>query len=401
MATVAKGRRSHRKTRTGCLQCKQRKVKCDENKPGCQNCTRRDVACSFAEVPRPISSSHEQPTASPGSATPVALSLSPAHQSLDSQPTIPTNLQGFDIFDMQLLHHFMTTTCYTLSRAPVVQAVWRDEVPQIAFTMPGVLHAMLAVSALHLAWSDPSKATACIAQAHRHHNVAVQTVTPNIQSLASENSAGLFVFSSLTCIFACANAQSTFVGLFEHGHLAEWAHLFRGTRTVVDYSSQDFHFGPLGPMFTHGTNASINRRSPEALQQGQMYVWELKQLISRECLHDEKLQLVYDRSLEGLARTLAVAMKPGEGPRLQTGEVFAWLFEASNDYLDLLGQEKPIAIIIFGYFCVALCQIEWMWWIEGLSTRLMTQLHNVLNDEWQNWLKWPKEQIGWTLPNAK
>ncbi|KAJ5950035.1 C6 transcription factor [Penicillium verhagenii] len=64
--------------------------------------------------------------------------------------------------------------------------------------MPGVLHAMLAVSALHLAWSDQSKATACIAQAHRHHNVAVQTVTPNIQSLASENSAGLFIFSSLT-----------------------------------------------------------------------------------------------------------------------------------------------------------------------------------------------------------
>lgn len=296
---------------------------------------------------------------------------------------------------MELLHHYMTTTCYTLSRAPAVQAVWRDEVPRVGFTMPGVLHGILAISALHLARSDPSRLNTCIAQAHLHHNAAVQNVTPNVQSLASENSVGLFLFSSLICIFACANTQSTLLVLFKHGQFAEWAHLFRGARTVVDYSSHDFHSGRLGPMFTHGTSISIFRRSAEALEQGQMYIRELRQLVSREYANQEQLRHVYEAILEGLARTLAVAMKNGEGQRLQTADVFAWLFEASNEYLELLRQETPLALIIFGYFCVALRQIEWMWWVEGLSNRLMTQLYHVLDEDWRCWLKWPQEQIGW------
>jgi hypothetical protein len=227
-------------------------------------------------------------------------------------------------------------------------------------------------------------------------------VTPNVQSLASENGIGLFLFSSLTCIFACANARSerNFLVLFEQGHLAEWAHLFRGAKTVVDYSSHDFHSGRLGPMFTHGTRLSTTRRSPEALEQGQMYVWELKKMISHECSYDSHLSHVYDEIVEGLARTLAVSMKPGEGPRLQTADVFAWLLEASNDYLELLQQEAPVALIIFGYFCVALRQIEWMWWMEGLSGRLMTQLHTALDEEWRGWLQWPQEQICWALPES-
>ncbi|KAL4752217.1 hypothetical protein BDW72DRAFT_212084 [Aspergillus terricola var. indicus] len=38
-------RKSMPKVRTGCLTCKQRRVKCDEGKPGCQNCERTGRRC--------------------------------------------------------------------------------------------------------------------------------------------------------------------------------------------------------------------------------------------------------------------------------------------------------------------------------------------------------------------
>lgn len=306
------------------------------------------------------------------------------------------------VFDMELLHHYMTATCYTLSRAPAVQAVWRDQIPRIAFTMPPVLHTLLAISALHLARLDPSKRASCIAQAQMHHNTAILSVVPIVPSLALDNSAALFLFASLTCIFACAKPPggTDFLVLFEQGHLSEWVRLFRGTKTIIDYSHEDFHTGKLAPIFVNGTHLMATHRDAQALEQGQMYVWELRQMVCKECPPDQSLRQVYQEALDGLSRTLAVVMKPGDERRLETADVFVWLLEVSGEYLELLRQEAPIALIIFAYFCVSIRQIEWMWWMEGLSGRLMTQLYSVLDEKYRSWLRWPQEQIGWTPTDA-
>ncbi|PVH67457.1 hypothetical protein DL98DRAFT_475656 [Cadophora sp. DSE1049] len=42
-------RKPHRKARSGCAQCKARRIKCDETKPKCVKCTMRNVPCSFSE----------------------------------------------------------------------------------------------------------------------------------------------------------------------------------------------------------------------------------------------------------------------------------------------------------------------------------------------------------------
>ncbi|KAJ4152804.1 hypothetical protein LMH87_009324 [Akanthomyces muscarius] len=39
------------RTRTGCLSCRQRHVKCDERKPSCVNCTAQGVACAYGTAP--------------------------------------------------------------------------------------------------------------------------------------------------------------------------------------------------------------------------------------------------------------------------------------------------------------------------------------------------------------
>lgn len=290
---------------------------------------------------------------------------------------------------MELLHHYMVSTCYTLSRTPAVQAVWRDEAPRIAFTMPAVLHAMLAVSALHLAHCDPSKRESCITQAHAHHELAVRIVTPNLPTLATDNGPGLFLFSSLTCIIACADAP--FI-LFEKGRLANWVLLFRGTKTVINYNNNDFSTGRLGPIFTHGSHYAVPQTS-QALELGQMYTWELKQLIQQTSAEETRHRLIYGETLDALCKLLGVVLRPGEGHRLQTADIFSWLFEASEEYLELLVQNEPVALIIFGYFCVAVQQIEWMWFIKGLSSRLMVQVSAVIDEKYQNWLRWPMEQI--------
>ncbi|KAL1978153.1 hypothetical protein VTN31DRAFT_1012 [Thermomyces dupontii] len=40
-------RRSHRKSRLGCGNCKRRRVKCDETQPHCERCRKYGITCDF------------------------------------------------------------------------------------------------------------------------------------------------------------------------------------------------------------------------------------------------------------------------------------------------------------------------------------------------------------------
>lgn len=45
--TVKTQRRSHRKSRNGCVECKRRHIRCDERRPACANCTIAERTCLF------------------------------------------------------------------------------------------------------------------------------------------------------------------------------------------------------------------------------------------------------------------------------------------------------------------------------------------------------------------
>lgn len=49
-ALVNKRRVIKRRTRTGCLTCRKRRIKCDERKPHCHNCERSKKLCLGYEI---------------------------------------------------------------------------------------------------------------------------------------------------------------------------------------------------------------------------------------------------------------------------------------------------------------------------------------------------------------
>ncbi|KAF9890221.1 hypothetical protein FE257_006133 [Aspergillus nanangensis] len=381
------GRRSHRKSRAGCLQCKKRKVKPSQPGPS-----------SFQPSGLPSNISDYGPSSQDSSASPRKQSQYETESLALSIPGPTLSLLNTSselaVLDLELLHHYTTSTCYTLSRAPAVQAIWRDEAPRVGFSMPFVLHALLAISALHLARSNPSRREECICRAQRHHEAAVRTVAPVVPSLAADNCVALFLFAALTCLFSCAKppGKSDFLVLFQRGRISEWVRLTRGNKAIINCHDNDLRTGTLQPLFVNGSFLAARSRDSHALEQGRPYVWELRQMIREQCLEPSQLQ-VYMDTLDELSRTLATVMRPGGQWRLDTADVFSWLLQISDEYLELLRQEAPIALIVFAYFCVSLRQIEWMWWMEGLSERLMSELCSALDEKYWEWLRWPQEQI--------
>ncbi|KAG8668263.1 hypothetical protein FPOAC2_07553 [Fusarium poae] len=47
-------RRIHTRSRTGCAECRARRVKCDEYRPTCQNCTRANKVCEYPPAKIPL-----------------------------------------------------------------------------------------------------------------------------------------------------------------------------------------------------------------------------------------------------------------------------------------------------------------------------------------------------------
>jgi hypothetical protein len=131
-------RLAHTKSRTGCLRCKQRKVKCDERRPICNNCSRHDVECQW-------------PSNGHGS---VKLSPPRAEHNINERLSVDERRQ----LEFQLLHYFETSIVWTLGSSHNAQGreLWSISAVELSFRYPFLQNAIFAFAALYLLKTTPS-----------------------------------------------------------------------------------------------------------------------------------------------------------------------------------------------------------------------------------------------------
>ncbi|KAF2178757.1 hypothetical protein K469DRAFT_695278 [Zopfia rhizophila CBS 207.26] len=191
-------RRSHRKSRKGCLECKRRRIKCNEEDP-CGNCVRRGMSCVY---------SLSLPTSTPTAPASSSISVLGAAQSTSPQstsgaksyshcgtpqpwaapspfPSLSNNAQhdSFAMDDLVLLHHWSVATSLTIVNTPAVDHIWQIVFVRVGFQHPYVMHGILSLAALHLAYLDPLKRRSLIAMAADHHNKALPGFQTDIRHI--------------------------------------------------------------------------------------------------------------------------------------------------------------------------------------------------------------------------
>ena len=82
---------------------------------------------------------------------------------------------------------------------------------------------------------------------------------------------------------------------------------------------------------------------------------------------------------------------------LEASDIFAWLFQISDQYLTLLKGRTQEALSIFAFFCVVPRKLEMHWWMEGFSSHVMSQIYELLDEEHRLWIRWPIDEIGVSL----
>lgn len=160
---AVRSRRSHRKSRYGCRNCKRRRVKCDENlEGGCGNCERHGIICDYIKSGIQVSTARISSNTS--SESPVDLSQSmpwtlvkqshantrPCRSPPFVSPVGDEMQQPNDVAPiLQTLAFFEAFTCSTVTTTDGLN-VFRDSILALSHHHDYLLHAILGMSAAHL-----------------------------------------------------------------------------------------------------------------------------------------------------------------------------------------------------------------------------------------------------------
>jgi Fungal specific transcription factor domain len=390
---------------------------CDESKPTCGNCHNHSITCDYganpsrsfgqsAETPSPAASL--QHSTSDDTATlrqdseayssplypnvafvsPQSASSYPSNEALpEATPSNNAALPCLNVIDLELLHNFTISTCYTFSKDTSLQTFFRINVPQIGFSNPVVLQSLLAISAVHLARFRHEARSRYLALGHAHYQSALRLGTAQFAALNASNAHALFLFINLCSGFALSvGPQPGDYLLFGTSGPAEWLVLFRGVRTILESHGVTLMRGPLTPIFRSVTQILC---ADQPLPEFEPLRALRSQIVDALEPNDPNLE-TYDHAIDSLARSWPTRAL---GSTLQT--MGAWLYCVPDTFVDRLQERKPAAMVIFAYFLVLMNELEASWWAKGWVDHIMRGIYEILDEEWRIRIRWPMERIGW------
>ncbi|KAI8633220.1 hypothetical protein F5Y19DRAFT_417174 [Xylariaceae sp. FL1651] len=381
-------RRPHSKSRTGCRVCKSRRVKCDETRPACRRCLTHGVQCDFIHETHASTSSTPQDTSNR-----EALSI---HQltspSATATPELRQSTTWFSVFELELFHHYITSTCLTLANEPTVRNFWRVNVPQVGFSHHYVLRGILSISALHLARLRPRQADTLVEQALTHHSDASSMALPLITDSSDNNFTPIFYFSILTTIitFARPRAPDNFL-LISNGVVPDWLIIIRGVRGLLESKGD-----AILTMSTMDALLYSGMQLNESWEQSTQDHEGLQELENnfKTRVSPQKLPALCGGT-RTLKRCFDLYCRNNFPEEERMRAVMTWMIKIPDDFVNLLKSHDSEALCVLAFYCVLLKRLEHFWWIEGWGFHLIERIYSTLDEQHRLWIRWPLEEIGW------
>ncbi|KAK8135317.1 hypothetical protein PG984_003257 [Apiospora sp. TS-2023a] len=247
-------RRSHTKSRKGCENCKRRHIRCDENFPQCRNCTKHKVRCPYNDVPVP-----DDRSATPDKPdlmwTPEIEGAIELWQQTGVFPFPNLNIyptpapQYYSMEDLRLIYH-VAAICHELGNIDANGfTLWTRHIPtilKIGATNSYVMHALLAFSAMHIAFLTDCPIVGNMAYEHR--GIALKGLHEGIGTFSRESSDAVLA-ASLVLSWQATDWRS-------------WTQLMQGTSSVIDAMDPWKHESQFGEFIAESSTFPTAPPSP-------------------------------------------------------------------------------------------------------------------------------------------
>ncbi|OJJ07717.1 hypothetical protein ASPVEDRAFT_142123 [Aspergillus versicolor CBS 583.65] len=389
-------RRSHKKSRNGCEQCKRRRVKCDEDNP-CKNCSRRGMECTFdsrgslTPPDRPNETGilvdlRDRMLASeqPGEA---ADPFRVFNERIERGAFFPQEWTGQDF---ELMHHYTMYTCKTIARRPDIQETWQEAIPKIAYSYEFLMHGILAFSALHLAHLKPERHSYYLASSGFHMTLGLRSFRRILLSPTNDNCCALFAFCSFIMVYISASPTEPAEPDLGDGldSIIELLGLCRGTLVLAPYLER-IQTTPLKPLFLSEFYADVSSPTGSGYQFDGLeeHLAHLHQLIQSN-ISDSISAESYLRALDRLKASFET-IRCFELP-LEIGLLYIWPLSIDEPFFNELKQRHPVALVFLATYSVQLHAFSDYWFVGQQGFAWLSRISAVLPGEFHEFLTWPR-----------
>ncbi|KAL4993223.1 hypothetical protein BDV10DRAFT_198511 [Aspergillus recurvatus] len=371
-------RRSHKKSRGGCVECKRRHVKCDERRPRCILCTMSSRECSFAS---------EAPTPTKPSPAPLG---SPTVSSREAQSETPVDSQAQRIEEPVNLQHAELLIHLTSSQATDLFSLGDDLEPYhatvsralgIGLTSPYLLYQLLAFSARHLAYLHPAKKAYHLHQAISLQTQALSLFNAEKVQVTASNCVAICLFSVvlghhlLADTLTLALAQSVpAAGCGDCGldafleRYVQCLETHRGVYTVAMGGWSLLMETELAPVLSRSRAFTSQEPKGNECQRLQVLVISSVSLGQGEkeaCLQAIRyLQLGFD------------ALSTGEDDNMRYQMLFLWNVLVPPEFS--------------AYYALLLHHGRHIWQVGGAGQQILGMIEGYLGPDWDQWLEHPR-----------
>lgn len=334
---------------------------------------------------------------SPGNPTKASSAGSVESSSTGTQCDFPARVDGLSLVDLQLFHRFVTSTYRTIAEDAHGHALWQIHVPQWSLDFPSILHLILALAALHQSRDQPD-AGPSVDQADQHFTFGVSSVTSILSQyeLTPENAQPVYLAAALICIiyFARGPRPGEYIVFSDAGH-AEWLVLLRGVRLIIETQASNLFKGPLAPQASELDDLMKQRHvKPEwqgFLDEDQQHLYALQQLI-QSTQHAN----VYGPLVKNLVKSfediyVKMTIQPSRIGLMQY--VMGWLYRLPDEYIRLLEQKEPCALVILAAWSILLHYMRPVWYMRDWDVHIIHGIFHALHDDWKDWVSWPLKRI--------
>ena len=273
---------------------------------------------------------------------------------------------------------------------------------------PFLLHGILAVSALHLRAATvnvtESKHSQYTEKAATHHQLALSSYIPRLNSIDDKTCHSIFVFSTIL-----ASLEFGFLCTQEHGQgvhadrfLSGVVHIFDlllGAVTVANAASVWIEECRSEPLLVpirammHREEIPIDSQVQDALTVLLAGIHSIE--LQKELASTQDLSVIYDSALPELWNAFrCLGMKEPDNFKGTIG----WPAFVDSSYVSLVKQRHPAALVVLAYYGVILHALDHAWWLRGVGSKLIKSVAIAIStmqvEEWQGLLQWPLEKIG-------
>lgn len=297
---------------------------------------------------------------------------------------------------MELYSHFIFNTAPSLDQySPPDRAQMQVMMPAV-LAVPYVMYQILALSALHMSHTNPSKA-----DFHREEATALQIQALSLfnesgSEVTAETCAPMLIFSSFLGLHTLAEAvtASRTDGIGFLDRFVTYLELHRGVRVVTGQAWKLLTQSSVSSVISSAERVMSAAPSQQSQEQATVVADRLNRLLdsadmstnSEQACRDavSRLKLVYQYEL--LPRQI-----PAGEP--STSVIWAWPVMLSGVFTKLLMERRPEGLIILCYYAVLLHQRRQIWIVGDAGRVLIEELTRSLGTYWREYLEWPNQML--------